>query len=75
MYMAQMIAAGLLIVIDVLTSPSGMPAKSNSMSARELIATPHLPNSPSASSASVSYPYKVGMSKATDRPVLPWLSR
>ena len=54
MYMAQRMAAGELMVMLVLTSPSGMPSNRISMSASELTATPHLPNSPSASGASVS---------------------
>ena len=37
-----------LIVIDVVTSPSGRSARSRRMSARESIATPTLPTSPSA---------------------------
>ena len=40
-------AAGELIVIEVETSPSGIPAKSVSMSASESTATPSLPTSPS----------------------------
>jgi hypothetical protein len=36
-----------LIVIDVETWSSGIPSNSASMSASELIATPHLPTSPS----------------------------
>jgi hypothetical protein len=36
-----------LIVIDVDTSPNGIPANSVSMSARESIATPSRPTSPS----------------------------
>ena len=43
-----------LIVIDVLTSPSGMPANRTSMSASEAIGTPTRPTSPSASGASQS---------------------
>ena len=54
MYIAQMIAAGLLIVMEVVTWSSGMPSSSTSMSASDEIATPHLPNSPSASGASES---------------------
>ena len=38
-----------LIVIDVDTLSSGMPAKSSSMSASESIATPTRPTSPCAS--------------------------
>ena len=54
MYIAQMIAAGELIVIEVVMSASGSPSSRISMSASEETATPHLPNSPSASGASVS---------------------
>ncbi len=54
MYMAQIAAAGELIVIDVVTPASGMPSSSASMSASDETATPHLPNSPAASGASVS---------------------
>ena len=43
-----------LMVIDVLTVPSGIPAKSDSMSASEQIGTPTRPTSPSASGASLS---------------------
>ena len=42
-----MIAAGALIVIDVETSPIGMPPKSVSMSSSVSIATPSRPTSPS----------------------------
>ena len=54
MYMAQIGAAGALIVMEVLTRSSGSPARRASMSARELTATPQVPNSPSASGSSVS---------------------
>ena len=54
MYIAQIGAAGELIVIEVLTRSSGRPSRSASMSASELTATPHVPNSPSASGSSVS---------------------
>ena len=54
MYIAQIGAAGELIVIDVLTRSRGSPSRSTSMSASELTATPHVPNSPSASGSSVS---------------------
>ena len=53
-YMAQMMAAGLFIVMEVVTWPNGMPSKRVSMSAKEDTATPHLPNSPSALGSSVS---------------------
>jgi hypothetical protein len=47
-YIAQMIDAGELIVIDTLTSPKGMPRNKTSISSSEEIATPHRPVSPSA---------------------------
>ena len=68
-------AAGELMVIDVVTSPSGMPSKSISMSWSEVTATPHFPTSPSDSGWSGSRPIRVGRSKATDRPWLPCSSR
>ncbi len=40
MYMHSKIAAGELIVIEVVISPRGMPSKSVSMSASESMATP-----------------------------------
>jgi len=43
-----------LIVIDVETSPSGIPARRISMSAIESIATPVRPTSPSARGSSES---------------------
>ncbi len=54
MYMAQMIAAGLLIVIEVVMESSGSASSRISMSRREETATPQRPNSPSASGASLS---------------------
>ena len=54
MYIAQIGAAGELIVIDVEIRSSGSPASRISMSARLLTATPHVPNSPSASGSSES---------------------
>src|SRR5690242_8158079 len=42
-YMQKIGTAGPLIVIDVVTSPSGMPSKSTSTSAAESIATPQWP--------------------------------
>src|SRR2546428_3758627 len=74
-YIAQMTDAGLLIVIDVLTPPTSIPLNRIRMSSRDDTATPHVPNSPFASGSSVSYPYRVGMSKATLRPVSPWAMR
>jgi hypothetical protein len=54
MYMAQMMAAGELMVMLDETLSSGMPSSRISMSLSEDTATPHLPNSPSASGWSVS---------------------
>ncbi len=54
MYIAQIGAAGELMVIEVETRSRGRPASRTSMSARLLTATPHVPNSPSASGSSVS---------------------
>ena len=48
-YIAKIIAAGELIVIDVVMSPSGMPSNSVSMSASDATLTPHFPTSPSDS--------------------------
>ena len=70
-YIAKIIAAGELIVIDVVMSPSAMPSKSVSMSARDVTFTPHFPTSPSESSWSGSRPISVGRSKATLKPVPP----
>jgi hypothetical protein len=60
-----------LIVIDVVTSASGMPAKSVCMSSRVSMATPSRPTSPSERWLSESWPISVGMSNAVDRPVCP----
>ena len=75
MYIATSTAAGALIVIDVLTRSSGIPANISSISASESMATPTCPISASAFGSSESRPICVGRSKATDRPVCPWLSR
>ena len=45
-YMAQMMDAGELMVIETVTSPRGMPRNSVSMSASDEMATPHFPTSP-----------------------------
>ena len=66
-----MIGAGALIVIDTLTSSSGMPANSVSMSARVSIATPSRPTSPSERGWSESWPISDGISNAVERPVWP----
>ncbi len=47
-YMARATAAVELIVIDVDTSPSGMPENRISMSSSDATATPSRPTSPSA---------------------------
>ena len=70
-YMQKIGTAGPLMVIDVVTSPSGMPVKSTSRSATLSIATPQCPTSPSARGSSESRPIRVGMSKATDSPPPP----
>ena len=70
-YMQNTGTAGPLIVIDVVTSSSGMSWKSASMSAAESIATPQWPTSPRLFGSSESRPISVGMSKATDRPPPP----
>ena len=53
-YMAQMTAAGELMVMETVTSPSGMPRKRVSMSSSEPIETPHLPTSPALMAWSAS---------------------
>ncbi len=53
-YMQKTGTAGPLIVIEVVTSPSGMPWNSTSMSAAESIATPQWPTSPSDLASSES---------------------
>ena len=70
-YIAKIIAAGELIVIDVVMSPRAMPSNSASMSASEVTLTPHLPTSPSDSGWSGSRPISVGRSNATLSPVPP----
>ena len=47
MYCASAIAAGPLIVIEVVIWPRSIPSNSVSMSRTLSIATPHLPTSPS----------------------------
>ncbi len=63
--------AGPLMVIEVVTSSSGIESKSTSMSAAESIATPQWPTSPRLFGSSESRPISVGMSKATLRPPPP----
>jgi hypothetical protein len=67
---AKITAAGPLMVIEVVMSPSGMSRKRTSKSASESVATPHRPTSPSERGSSESRPMSVGISKATDSP--PW---
>ena len=54
MYIAQMIAAGLLMVIDVVIWSSLIPSNRVSMSANDETATPQVPNSPAPRGSSVS---------------------
>ena len=75
MYIAQMGAAGELIVIDVVISPIGSPSSSTSISASDVTLTPHRPNSPAAAGSSMSQPMSVGRSKAMESPVWPCVSR
>ena len=70
-YMQKTGTAGPLIVIEVVTSSSGMPSKSSSMSAAESMATPQWPTSPSDCGSSESRPIRVGMSNATESPPPP----
>ena len=49
-YIAKIIGAGELIVIDVVMSASEMPSNRRSMSASDMMLTPHLPTSPRHSS-------------------------
>lgn len=75
MYMAQTMAAGGLMVMEVVIWSMGSPANRSSMSFNVSMATPHLPHSPLALGESESYPIKVGMSKAVERPVWPSRTR
>jgi ribosomal protein L36 len=68
-YMAQITAAGPLMVWLTVTSPTGMSAYSRCMSSMVLIATPQRPTSPADSGSSESRPIRVGRSNAVDRPV------
>ena len=70
-YIAKIGTAGPEIVMDVVTSSSGIPENRTSMSAAESMATPQCPTSPRASASSESRPISVGMSKATDNPPPP----
>ena len=53
-YMAHRIAADDVIVIEVVTSASGIESNNYSMSASDETATPHLPTSPAESGWSAS---------------------
>jgi hypothetical protein len=65
--------AGPEIVIDVVTSSSGIPSKRASRSAAVSTATPQWPTSPRLLGSSESRPISVGMSKATESPPPPRL--
>src|SRR5579875_1845098 len=67
------IAAGALIVIEIVTRSRGIPSSSSSMSGTASIATPTFPTSPRARGESESRPSWGGRSKATERPR--WQSR
>ena len=70
-YIARITDAVQLMVIEVVTRPSGMPSKSRSMSASVETDTPSRPTSPRAFGWSASYPISDGMSNAVERPVWP----
>ncbi len=70
-YMQKAGTAGPEIVIEVVTSPSGMSLNRTSMSAAESMATPQCPTSPRERGSSESRPMRVGMSKATESPPPP----
>ena len=59
------------MVIDVVTSASGILSNRISMSRSVSTATPHIPTSPSDRGESESYPMRVGKSKAVESPVCP----
>ena len=63
------------MVMEVETSPKGIPSKRTSMSLRVATATPSFPTSPSAMGLSLSRPMSVGRSKAVESPVCPSFSR
>ncbi len=62
-----------LMVMELDTSPRGMPSRRSFMSRMEQMETPTLPTSPTARGLSASWPIWVGRSKATERPVWPAL--
>src|SRR5262245_4916167 len=68
-YIAQMTAAGPLIVCETVTLSIGMSAYRRCMSSIVEIATPHLPTSPTHSGSSLSRPISVGRSNAVESPV------
>jgi hypothetical protein len=74
-YIANIIAAGALVVIDVVISSSRIPSNNASMSANEVMFTPHFPTSPTANGWSASRPISEGRSNATLKPVAPAASR
>jgi hypothetical protein len=64
-----------LIVIEVVTSSTGILSKRISMSRIVSTATPSRPTSPRDSGSSESRPMSVGMSNAVESPVTPCASR
>ncbi len=67
--------AGPLIVCDTEIFSKLILSNNISISLRGATLTPHLPTSPNAKSCPGSYPIKVGISKATERPVCPCESK
>src|SRR5207245_9997681 len=71
----QFMVAGQWCVVVVRAPRTSIPHRRLRMYAKRDTATPHVPNAACASGSSVSYPYRVGISKATLRPVSPWAMR
>jgi len=70
-YMDHITVAGGFMVMEVVTSPRGIPSTRTRKSSNVSIATPHFPTSPADLGLSESYPMRVGKSKAVLRPVCP----
>ena len=68
-YIAQRTGAGGFTVMEVVILSMGRPSNSISISLNVSMATPHLPLSPLDLGESVSYPIRVGISNAVERPV------
>ena len=74
-YIANRMAAGELMVIEVVIWPRSMPSKSTSMSAQGVDGDAAAADLARACSSSESRPIRVGMSKATESPSWPFASR